>query len=73
MIDIRTSLVGYLMYFFSALAVVLIIVELMGTKWELSDYSIPLIFGSLIAAFVCSFVEIGRETELAYERIRKKV
>ena len=73
MIDVRTSLVGYLMYFFSALAVILIVIELTGMKWELSDYSIPLIFGSLIAAFVCSFVEIGRGTELANERIRKKV
>jgi hypothetical protein len=60
------------MYFFSILAVVLIAVHLLVTKWALSDYMIPLIFGAIIAGFVCSFIEIGRGTELAYERIRKK-
>ena len=71
-ISIPTSFVGYLMYAFSALAVVLILVNLLGIHWALSDYTIPLIFGAIIAGFVCSYVEIGRGTKLAYEQIRKK-
>jgi vacuolar-type H+-ATPase subunit I/STV1 len=61
------------MFVFSILAVVLIAIDLLGTKWVLSDYMIPIILGAIIAGFVCSFIEIGRGTELAYERIRKKV
>jgi hypothetical protein len=60
------------MYAFSILAIVLIIVNLLGTNWPLADYSIPLIFAAIIAAFVCSFIEIGKNTRLAYDRIRKK-
>ena len=71
-INVPTSLAGYLMYVFSALAVALIVMNLLGTKWALSDYSIPLIFAAIIVGFVCAFIEIGRGTELAYERIRKK-
>ncbi len=72
-ITVPTSFVGYLMFVFSILAVVLIAIDVLGTKWALSDYMIPLILGTIIAGFVCSFIEIGRGTELAYERIRKKV
>ena len=71
-INVPTSLAGYLMYAFSALAVVLIVMNLLGTKWALSDYSIPLIFAAIIAGFACAFIEIGKGTDLAYERIRKK-
>jgi hypothetical protein len=71
-IVVHASFVGYLMYFFSILGVVLIVIYLLGTKWSLSDYAVPLIFGAIIAGLVCSFIEIGRGTELAYERIRKK-
>lgn len=71
-IVVHTSFVGYLMYVFSILAVVLIVIDLLGTRWTLSDYIIPLIFGAIIAGLVCSFIEIGRGTKLAYERIRKK-
>jgi hypothetical protein len=61
------------MYVFSALAVVLIVVFLLDTKWALSDLSVPLIFAAIIAGFACSFIEIGRGTRLAYERVQKKV
>jgi hypothetical protein len=71
-ISVPTSFVGYLMYAFSVLAVVLIVINLLGMDWALSGYSIPLIFAAIIAAFVCAFIEIGRGTDLAYERIRKK-
>lgn len=71
-ITVPTSFVGYLMYAFSVLAVVLIALDLLGTEWALSGYSIPLIFVVIIAAFVCAFIEIGRGTDRAYERIRKK-
>ena len=70
-IIIPTSIVGYLMYFFSILAVVLIGIYLLGTKWAWSDFTIPLIFAAIIGSFVCSFIDIGRSTRLAYERIRK--
>ena len=71
-IAVPTSSAGYLMYFFSILAVGLIVIDLLGTNWVLSDYIIPLIFAVIIAAFVCAYLEIGRGTEKAYERIRKK-
>ena len=69
---VPTSIVGYLMYIFSILAVVLIVINLLGITWALTDYTIPLIFAAIIAGFVCSFIEIGRGTKLAYERIRKR-
>jgi hypothetical protein len=72
LIYVPTSFVGYLMYIFCITAVGLIVLDLAGVKWALSDYIIPLIFGAIIAGFVCAFVEIGRGTELAYERVRKK-
>jgi hypothetical protein len=72
-INVPTSVVGYLMYVFSVLAVVLVAMDFLGTRWALSDYMIPLIFAAIIAGFVCAFVEIGRGTEQAYERIRKKI
>lgn len=71
-IAVPTSYVGYFMYIFSTLAVLLIVLHLLGTRWALSDYNVPLILGALVGGFVCSFIEIGRGTELAYERIRKK-
>jgi hypothetical protein len=71
-IKVPTSVAGYLMYAFSALAVALVALYLFDEKWAMSDYSIPLIFAAIIASFVCSFIEIGRGTELAYERIRTK-
>ena len=70
-IIIPTSIVGYLMYSFSILAVVLIGLFMLGTKWALSDFTIPLIFAAIISSFVCSFIDIGRSTSLAYERIMK--
>jgi hypothetical protein len=72
LIIIPTSFVGYLMYAFSILAVGLIVIYLIGIDWALSGYTIPLIFGSIAASFVCSFIEIGRGTRLAYERVGKK-
>lgn len=60
------------MYAFSLLAVVLIAINLLAIRWALTDYTIPLIFAAIIAGFVCSFIEIGRGTKLAYERIRKR-
>jgi hypothetical protein len=71
-ISVPTSFVGYMMYAFSIFAIALIVVELFGIDWPLSSYDIPLIFGAIIAGFVCSYIEIGRGTRLAYERIRKK-
>lgn len=70
-IVIPTSTIGYLNYFFSILAVVLIGSYLLGTKWALSDFTIPLILVSIVATFVCSFIDIGRATIKAQERIRK--
>jgi hypothetical protein len=43
----------------------------LGTKWALSDFTIPLILVSIVATFVCSFIDIGRATIKAQERIRK--
>jgi hypothetical protein len=71
-IAVPTSFVGYLMYAFSTLAVVLIVINLLGTRWALSDYIVPLMIGAIISGFVCAFIEIGRGTELAYERVRKR-
>jgi hypothetical protein len=65
-------LVGYLMYVFSIFALGLIAVELLGIGWPLSNYDIPLIFGAIIAGFICSYLEIGRGTRLAYDQLRKK-
>jgi hypothetical protein len=71
-IDVPTSFVGYLMYIFSGLAAVLIVIEFLGIEWALSDYMVPMIFAAIIIGFICAFFEIGRGTEQAYERIRKK-
>jgi hypothetical protein len=71
-ISVPTSFVGYLMYIFSIFALALIALELFGVRWALSDLDIPLIFGAIIAGFVCSFIEIGRGTRLAYDQIRNK-
>jgi hypothetical protein len=72
MISVPTSFVGYLMYAFSLVALGLIVVDLLGIDWALSNYDIPLIFGAIIAGFVCSYIEIGRGTRLAYDQIEKK-
>jgi hypothetical protein len=61
------------MYALSAVALVLIVVHLLGIDWPLSDYDIPLIFAAILAGFVCSYIEIGRGTRLAYEKVEKKV
>ncbi len=71
-ISVPSSLAGYLMYAFSVVAVGLIVLNLLGTEWALSGYSVPLIFLAIIASFVCAFIEIGKGTDRAYERIRKK-
>ena len=71
-IAIPTSLAGYLMYSFSILAVILIVINLLGSGGAFSGYLVPSIFGAILAAFVCAYVEIGRGTEKAYERIQKK-
>lgn len=60
------------MYVFSIFALALIVLELLGIRWAFSDLDIPLIFGAIIAGFVCSFIEIGRGTRLAYDRIGKQ-
>jgi hypothetical protein len=70
-IAIPTSVFGYLMYSFTILALVMIGLYLMGNNWALSDLTIPLIFVAIVGSFVCSFIDIGRGTKLAYERIRK--
>ena len=70
-ISVPTSFVGYLMYVFSIFALALIALELLNIRWALSDLDIPLVFGAVIAGFICSYYEIGRGTRLAYEQIDK--
>jgi hypothetical protein len=68
-VTIPMSIYGYLMYALSAVAAILVAMEIMEVDLGIGETRIYIIFGSLLLAFVFSFLEINRATQIAQERI----
>jgi len=81
--DVKRSVFGALMYAFSAIAVVLIVLHAswytLGLGWASFYSSVPsdtstwLIFGLIFLAIVCTFLDLAKTEKRAQERVHKGI
>jgi hypothetical protein len=68
-IRIEMSPWGFGSYLFNGIALALILANLGKIDLGLAGMDIFLIFGAIIAGFICQFMEVGRAQKIAKQRI----
>ncbi|HUT26507.1 MAG TPA: hypothetical protein VMW85_00460 [Methanomassiliicoccales archaeon] len=70
-IVVPMSIFGYLMYIFSAIGAIFVVLELINEDVGLGEGRLYIMFGSLVLAMVFTFLEQERSTKLAREKVGK--
>ena len=68
-ITVPISIYGYLMYTFSGVGAIFLVLEILEEDLGLGTVRLYILFGSLILALVLSGIETGRATELAERKV----